>query len=116
MPQIRFHSFLMTFASGLVLFFGIGLSHVLLSGQSTAHGTSEIASQCQSTCPPIIKEGTLQSEFVNDENDPPFTPAIFSLSAADVNALYLFALIVISLAYLRSRPPDLLIQFAYRRN
>lgn len=109
--------FALVFA-GLMAFFGAEHGSLAMSSPSMPHSgqkTAEIANHCQLACP--LRRQEDNQTIVNREEDDEPEPFPFAaiLSPAYLNYLYFLALKVLTLAFLRRRPPDLLAAYSLFR-
>lgn len=115
MKRIHIASFITAIFTALTLFFGIGAGHSLISAQSMHTVEKEVANQCQSICPPVLNEKQRTPQFAEDDADPDPFPFLTIDPNQYVSILYAVAISVLSLSFLRRRPPDLVALYAKYR-
>lgn len=113
----KLHRVLITLATGMILVLGVGAGHSLLMQQTMPHESTKMShsNQCQSVCAPMVN-GKQQPQVDEDDNDPYPSPAILQNQIILTNFSYSLALAVLLWAFLKRRPPDLILEYGKFRN
>lgn len=107
MKHTRFIRYITATFTAMVLLFGIGAGHSLISAQSMHAVEKEVANQCQSICPPLLNEKKKTPQAEEDDADPYPFPFLATNPSQYIVALYAVLISALTLSFLRRRPPDL---------
>lgn len=118
MRQIRLRKLFIAFATGLILFLGIGTGHSLLMQQAMPHEGMKMShnNPCQSVCAPFVSEKQQSPQVEEDDTDPNPVFAQLVNSRLLASSTYTLALAVLLWAFLKRRPPDLILEYGKFRN
>ena len=108
----------MALATGLILVLGIGAGHSLLMQQAKSHEGMKMNhnNPCQSICTPMVNGKQQQPQIKEEDNDPYPAFAILQNQLLLTNFTYSLALAVLMWAFLKRRPPDLILEYGKFRN
>ncbi len=114
----KLHKLLLALATGLVLVLGVGAGHSLLMQQTMPHDSMKMShnNPCQSVCAPMVNGKQQQPQIEEEDNDPYPAFAILKNQLVLTNFAYSLAFAVLFWAYLKRRPPDLILEYGKFRN
>lgn len=120
MRPIRLHKLFIAFAVGLTVFLGIGTGHPLLMQQARPHDAMKMShnSPCQSVCTTVVSNKHKQPAPLAEEDDGDPNPVFAQLVSSQLlaNFTYVMALAMLLWAFLKRRPPDLILKYGKFRN
>lgn len=108
----KYFSFTLAFTV-FIAFFGAGHMATLYTAVTLSHNSHAISASlnnCQSLCPLQSKEDKQIVQAKDDDEEQPFSSSIVIYNLYPyANDLYALMLFVLAVAYLKRRPPDLLV-------
>ena len=118
MGLTRAKKIFMTVSIGLVMLFGIGAGHSLFMQQFSSHNGMKMSHEtpCQSVCSTATNQKPESPEVEKDEDDSNPIYSVLLDNRLVANYTYALGLAVLLWAFLRQRPPDIIIQYNKLRN
>lgn len=116
--QMRRRYYFSVVFAGLVAIFGAGHGSMFMPSlvmPQNSYRMSETSSHCQSVCPLQAKEDGPNVQAKDEDDEPAPIPFVAGLSPLYTNSMYVLAISVLALAFLRRGPPDLLASYGILR-